>query len=181
MGITFEPHRSELSAIAQIDGVWCRAMFDNAPLNPKQPIYDLKTCEDASPEAVTAAVARYGYDVQAAHYLDAWEAVTGERRKFRLVFVEKSAPFEVSVVELFEKPGDEADWFDHARAAAADARRIWRECLQSGQWPGYPAKVAVIGAPGWHTAKAEARAALRQPTESPTKQTVAAAAAWQAP
>jgi hypothetical protein len=179
MGIRFDAGRSELAALAQIDGVWCRAMIDQAPADPRLPLYDLKTCEDASPEAVTASVARYGYDVQAAHYLDVWKEATGETRRFRFVFVEKQPPHEVAVVELHNKPGDEADWFDHARAACADARRIWGECLQSGEWPGYPARVAVIGAPGWHTARMENRAAIRP--RAPDAATLNAAAAWQSP
>lgn len=181
MRITLDPERSELTAVSHIDGIWCRAMIDNAPADARLPLYDLKTCEDASTEAVVASVARYGYDVQAAHYLAVWKAATGEDRRFRFIFVEKSAPHEVSVVELYRKPGDEADWFDHADAAARDARLIWRDCLKSGQWPGYPARVAVIGAPGWHTAKMEARATLRPREDKPDAETIAKAAAWQAP
>jgi hypothetical protein len=179
MGIRFDAERSELAALAQIDGVWCRAMVDQAPADPRLPLYDLKSCEDASPEAVTASVARYGYDLQAAHYLDVWRAATGEKRRFRFVFVEKSPPYEVAVVELHDKPGDEADWFDHARSACADARRIWGECLRSNTWPGYPARVAVIGAPGWHLSRMENRAAIRP--QNPNATTLEAAAAWQAP
>lgn len=177
----FSPDRSEVVAVAEIDGIWCRAMIDHAPTDPRFPLYDLKTCTDASPDAVVKAIATYRYDVQAAHYLDVWQAATGERRKFRFVFVEKEPPFEVAVVELYEKPGDEADWFDHARADIADARRVWGECLTSGVWPGYPDRVAVVGAPGWHTAKLEAKAATRTSAPKPTAQSVAAAAAWQAP
>jgi hypothetical protein len=181
MGIKMDPARSELTALAEVDGVWCRAMVDNAPLDPRLPLYDFKTTTDASPEGVVKAVAAYGYDVQAAFYLDTWRAATGEDRRFRFVFVEKEPPFEVAVVELYRKPGDEADWFDHANALARDARRIWGECLTSGQWPGYPARVAVIGAPGWHTAKMEARAMLKAPSDKPTNETLARASAWQAP
>ena len=180
MGIRFTPERSEVVALAEIDGIWCRAMIDQAPADPRLPLYDLKTTTDASPDAVARAVAGYGYDVQAAHYLAVWKAATGEDRKFRFVFVEKEAPFGVSVVELYRKPGDEADWFDHADANARDARRIWGECLTSGQWPGYPARVAVLGAPGWHTAKMEARIADR-PAPKPTDETLARVMAWQAP
>jgi hypothetical protein len=180
-GIKLDPARSELTALAQIEGVACRAMVDNAALDPRLPIYDFKTTTDASPEGVVKAVAAYGYDVQAAFYLDTWRAATGEDRRFRFVFVEKEPPFEVAVVELYRKPGDEADWFDHANALARDARRIWGECLTSGQWPGYPARVAVIGAPGWHTAKMEARAMLKAPSDKPTNETLARASAWQAP
>ena len=180
MGIRLDPARSEMVALAEVDGVMCRAMIDNAPADPRLPLYDLKTTTDASPEALAKTVATYGYDVQAAHYLTVWKAATGEDRKFRIIFVEKEAPFGVSVAELYRKPGDEADWFDHADALASDARRIWGECLRSGHWPGYPARVAVIGAPGWHLTKMEDRSG-RAAAPKPDNATLASAHAWQAP
>lgn len=180
MGIRLDPARSEVAALAEIDGVWCRAMIDNAPSDPRLPLYDLKSTADASPEALAKTVATYGYDVQAAHYLTVWKAATGEDRKFRIVFVEKEAPYGVSVAELYRKPGDEADWFDHADALAADARRIWGECLTADRWPCYPARVAVIGAPGWHLTKMEDRSG-RAAAPKPAAETVARASAWQSP
>lgn len=181
MGIKFDRYRSEMAAIAQIDGVWCRAMVDNAPADPRLPLYDLKTTTDASPEACVRAVAAYGYDVQAAHYLATWKAATGEDRRFRFVFVEKEAPHEVSVVELLNAPGDDADWMHDAHAKAAEARRIWGECLAADQWPGYPAQVALIGAPIWHRKKWEDRETGMPVAHKPTSQTIARAQAWQAP
>ena len=180
MGITLDPARSEVVALAEVDGVACRAMIDNAPADPRLPLYDLKSTTDASPEALAKTVATYGYDLQAAHYLATWKAATGEDRRFRIIFVEKEAPFGVQVAELYRKPGDEADWFDHADALAADARRIWGECLRSGHWPGYPARVAMIGAPSWHLVKMEDRSG-RAAASKPTAETVARATAWQAP
>lgn len=150
MGISFSPARSELTAIAEIDGVMCRAMVDHAPLNSRMPLWDIKTTTDASPDAVIRSVTSWGYDIQAAHYLKVWEAATGERRRFRFIFVEKEAPFEVSIVELLNEPGDEADWFADAESKCAEARRIWGECLRDDQWPGYPNQIALIGAPVWH-------------------------------
>jgi hypothetical protein len=77
-GIVLNPDRSELSAVVQIDGVWCRAMFDNVDERAAGSIYDFKTCEDASPEACLRAITNYGYDVQEGHYRAVWKAVTGE-------------------------------------------------------------------------------------------------------
>lgn len=180
MGIKLDPTRSEVVALAEVDGVACRAMIDNAPADPRHPLYDLKTTMDASPESLAKTVASYGYDLQAAHYLAVWKAATGEDRRFRIIFVEKEAPYGVQVAELYRKPGDEADWFDHADALARDARRIWGECLRSGNWPCYPSRVAVIGAPGWHLTKMEDRSG-RAAIGKPTAETVARVSAWQAP
>lgn len=179
MGIKLSHDRSELTALAEIDGVWCRAMVDNAPNNPALPLYDLKTTEDASPEAVIRSVVAYGYDVQAAHYLSVWEAATGEKRKMRFIFVEKSAPFEVSVVELHGADDDESDWMLTANSKAKEARRIWGECLAADEWPGYPAKVAILGAPKWHNDKWADRAIGMPVTSKASSETIARATAWQ--
>ena len=149
-GIAIDPDRSELTAIGEIDGVLCRAMIDNAPEDPALPLYDFKTCEEASPQACIRAVARYGYDVQAAHYLAVWEAVTGEKRSLQFIFQEKAPPYEVGVVTLCDRRSDEADWMEDARGKAAEARRLWKTCLETDHWPGYPRVVGEIGAPGWH-------------------------------
>lgn len=178
MGIAFAPARSELTALAEIDGVWCRAMIDNAPLDPALPLYDVKTCRNANPDAVLRDVAEYGYDVQAAWYLDAWKAATGEDRRFRFVFVEKEAPYEVSVVELLNRQDDSADFMQDAREKCGEARRLWRECLTANTWPGYRRGVALLGAPSWHRQKWADR-----PTPAPIvpQATKDRAHAWQAP
>ncbi|QBX34617.1 hypothetical protein E4191_07745 [Paracoccus liaowanqingii] len=141
--IDLDPARSEMVAVAQIDGVWCRAMIDNVPLDARLPIYDFKTCENASPEACQKAILNYGYDVQAEHYRQVWQAATGEDRVFRFVFQEKSAPHEVCVVELG------ADTLLIARKKIARAREMWGLCLRAGQWPGYPLGVHRVDLPAW--------------------------------
>lgn len=181
MGIAPDPEWSELTALGEVDGVWCRAMIDAAP--PRRPyLLDLKSCEDASPDACIRAVTAYGLDVQAAFYLDAWEAATGERRRFRFAFVEKSPPHEVSVVELHDRPGDESDWLEDARAKARHARRLWGDCLESDAWPGYPPQVAIVGAPGFYRARWAAQGTndWSEPAK-PTEAALRAAYAAQAP
>ncbi|MEB3419941.1 PD-(D/E)XK nuclease-like domain-containing protein [Salipiger marinus] len=145
MGIVLDSACSEAVVLADISGTTCRVMIDNAPRDPAQALYDFKTTTDASPEHCTRAVMNYGYDVQAAFYLDAWKATTGEDRAFRFIFQEKEAPFEVCIVEL---SGDD---LDIARKKTRRAREIWQQCLTSGRWPGYPAGVHRIELPGWFT------------------------------
>lgn len=142
-GVTLNPERSELCAIVQIDGIWCRAMYDNVPEPVTEPIYDFKTCEDASPDACLRAVLNYGYDVQAEHYRAVWKAATGEDRAFVFIFQEKSAPYEVTLVRL-------SGSFQHfAQRRAAKARQIWAECITTGNWPGYPVGMHEVDPPAW--------------------------------
>lgn len=163
--------------MAEMDGVWCRAMVDNAPVGRRY-LVDLKTTTDASPDACIRAVMNYSLDVQAAHYLDTWEAATGERRVMRFVFVEKAAPYEVAVIELHDAAEDEADWMLDARSKAREARRIWGECLAANVWPGYPAQIAVIGAPTFYRQKWADRS-VGNPLIS--SDTMRRATAWQSP
>lgn len=142
-GICLDPERSELSAFAEIDGAWCRAMFDNVPADPALPIYDHKTCEDARPEACLKAILNYGYDVQAEHYLSVWKAATGEDRPFVFIFQEKPAPNEVTLIRL------SGSFRDLAQRRATRARRIWAECVSTNNWPGYPAGIHEVDAPAW--------------------------------
>lgn len=166
MGIRLDPERSELTALGEIDGAMCRARFDNLPERGGV-IYDIKTTTDASADAVIRSVEAYGYDVQAAHYLATLEAATGQRRKMRFIFVEKMPPFEVSVIELHDAPGDESDWMVVARDQAAEARRRWVRCLRTNIWPGYPRAVQIVGARGWKQARWEQQAADRTDNPSP--------------
>lgn len=176
MGIDLDPACSEQVAIAQIDGVWCRAMLDNVPLDPRLPIYDFKTCESAAPEACLKSVINYGYEVQAEHYRQVWKAATGQERAFRFIFQEKAAPNEVCVVEL----GSET--LTIARKKIARAREMWRICLRDQSWPGYPPGVHRMDLPAW----AIERWLERESAEADHKQRhgadiIEAARLWQAP
>lgn len=195
MGIDFDPAHSEVTAIAQIDGVWCRAMIDNAPADPRQPLYDLKTCENATIGAITRSVSKCGYAIQAQHYLRTWKAATGEDRDFCFVFVEKSSPNEVAVVRLYndgegriakDYQSDEpfsGDWFADAEHDLAEARKTWRACLDAGEWPGYPDRVALIGAPIFHRRECADRqfAGIPQPKSKPSAEALKAAREMQKP
>jgi len=95
-------------------------------------LVDLKTTVNADPREFGKTAHNFGYHQSAAHYIDGVEKATGERLPFTFVLVEKTAPYLVSVVEL--------DWeaVELGRALNDRAKRIYRECSDSGNWPGYP-------------------------------------------
>ena len=170
------PDDSEVVVLAEIDGIPCRAMVDNAPPDPKKPLYDFKTCEDASVNACLRSVMNYGYDVQAAHYLECWKAATGEDRLFRFVFQEKSAPHEICVIELG------SDSLMMAKKKTARAREIWRNCVRSGYWPGYPDGVQRIElSEFYHEKWLEAESAAADFKRHYGRDVLDSAGRWQAP
>lgn len=187
MRMTLDPACSEVTVLNEIDGCPVRARVDNAP-DGKPYLIDLKTTRDASPDGCIRAITEYGLDVQIAHYLDTWRAATGEDRTFRLVFVEKEPPFGCGVVQLYAaKPGASedqmaVDWMADGRGKVAYAREIWRDCLLTNEWPGYPDQIATVGAPGWYRNKWDAYPGAPRPDMSkPSAQALRAAREMQAP
>jgi len=127
----FTGHKAEHSVFWQeLDGLILKCRPD-----AWQPgaLIDLKTARDANPNEFGRTAHEYGYHQSAAHYIDGVKEATGEDLPFHFVLVEKTAPYLVSVVEL--------DWeaIDLGRALNDRAKRIYRECLETNTWPGYPA------------------------------------------
>jgi hypothetical protein len=102
-------------------------------------IVDLKTCQDASPNAFARACATFGYHTQAAHYLSGLHGA----ERFIFIAVEKTYPFCVGIYEL-----DAA-----AMAAGAEQCRIGlqtiSDCRAINEWPGYTTTCDTISMPNW--------------------------------
>ena len=115
--------RHEISAYWMQHDVPCRARFDCLGDGFGA---DLKTAGDASPTGFAKACANLGYHRTAAHYLDAYEAVTGERPAgYLFVAVESSPPHAIGVYEL-----DEAD-IDLGRRQVEKAAARFRQYLDA--------------------------------------------------
>jgi len=104
---------------------------------------DLKTCSDASPEAWPRTVAKWGWHIQAAFYLDLYRAATGEDRTDWLHLVQESQPpYEIGR-RVISSP-----FVDVGRAAYREALVRYAWCLKNNEWPGYDEVKAGI-MPGW--------------------------------
>jgi len=141
----FTGHRAEESVFWEEGGLHLKCRPD-----AWQPgaLVDLKTTVSADPNEFGKTAHNFGYHQSAAHYIDGVKAATGEDLPFHFVLVEKTAPYLVSVVEL--------DWeaIDIGRGLNDRAKRIYRECVESGNWPGYPA-AEPISLPNWAVYQAE--------------------------
>lgn len=122
-------------------GVRCKAKAD--AIAPGL-LIDLKTTIDAGPQEFQRSIANFGYYRQAAHYLDGYEATKGERAKdFVFIAVESQAPHAVALYRL-DAASIAAGRIEMRRAAA-----VYRECLATGEWPGYSRKVTTLSLPQW--------------------------------
>lgn len=124
-------------------GVECKSRLDI--YNPARKIVvDLKTTEDASHHVFAYDAAKYLYHWQAAMYLNAVHAVTGEAPEyFEFVVIEKEPPFGLMVYRV--------NSIDVAKGQAGITKALatYAACLKSNQWTGYPDTVADLSLPGW--------------------------------
>jgi hypothetical protein len=129
--------------------VWRRAMIDWVTYGNtgRVLVVDYKTTDSAEPGAVSRSVANYGYHNQGAWYLDAVEGLglTGaaEDPAFILICQEKHPPYLVTVVQL------DPEAIQWGRVQNRKAIEIYRECTESGHWPGYTDRIRSLSLPGW--------------------------------
>jgi hypothetical protein len=135
--------KPEQTLIWQEGDVTCRALVDWLH-DDCRAIDDIKTTSaSANPDRWTRTLYSIGADVQAAFHLRGLKALTGKDAEMRYIVVETAPPFALSVVSLAPSAlsiaQDKCEW----------AINRWRECMESGQWPSYPRKVAYAEAPAW--------------------------------
>lgn len=113
---------------------------------------DYKTCASADPSAIARSVANFRYDMQGEWYADGIEAITGLRLPFLFVFQEAEPPYLITVCQL----DDDAQVSGRLRNERAIER--YRDCEESGIWPGYSpdlTEIKTISLPPWAQAKGD--------------------------
>ena len=145
---TFTAGKAEQTVLWREGDVWCRALVDWLPDQPRWPLQDYKTTGMSANPAAWERRLVAEYDIQAAWYLRGVAAVRGARPSgFRFVVQETAAPYLLSVLS----PGP--DVLALADRKIERALAIWRECRRTGRWPGYPTRVATVTLPGWVEAR----------------------------
>lgn len=125
----------------EVTGVWIKSRPDVLPADGI--VADLKTTTDASPEAVRKSILNFGYAMQAAVVGEAMKSVLGtDMTTFALVFVEKAAPYAVSIVEV------DLDWIAYASRQVRRSIDIFAKCIETNEWPGYEGE-PVVYMPDW--------------------------------
>lgn len=78
------------------NGILCKCRIDAYKAGL---IVDLKTAQDAETETFTKEALRYGYDVQAAHYLDAYQhKESSVRPDWYFIVIEKAEPYAINIL-----------------------------------------------------------------------------------
>ena len=106
-------------------------------------LIDLKTTQSIA--KLPSTIADFGYHVQAAWYLDMFNAASGEdRTRWGFIFQESEAPYEIAVVEL--DPEDIAagrKWYLRALSQ-------WCQSHKTGNFPSpWDDEIKVVSLPGW--------------------------------
>jgi hypothetical protein len=148
-GPLFEPGRgvAEQTLVWQCQrtGVWCRAMLDWLIVaeGRRTLIVDYKSCVSAAPDDLPRVIHQRGYHVQDAHYRDGVEAVdlAPDGAAFVFVYQEKTPPYVVTVTQL--PAMDQTIGADLCH----QARDLYRQCMESGRWPGYSDDIEIISLP----------------------------------
>lgn len=150
--------RIERSIFAKIDGIWCKARPDAVP-NDSGDFVDLKTAASVDDDSLSKAIYSNGYHVQAGLLRMIVREVLGPDAftSFTFVFVEKSAPYDVRVMQL--KDTD----IDLGERQARRGLQILADCIKRGEWPGYDGfeqHISFVEMPSW--AKTRIDTDLRQ-------------------
>lgn len=149
---TIEDFHAERTVIWQEGDTWKRARFDlqhrTRPL-----LLDYKTVENADPFAFQRIIVPLGYDIQGAHYSDAYKAFNPRDHEPDFVFLvqEREPPFACSLVGL------EPSFLDLGQQKIRHATKLWANCLKQNDWPGYSHKIAWAAPPVWALNDFEAR------------------------
>lgn len=142
----FTGGHAERTMIWQDGGVWYRSRPDWISADGTV-LADLKTTSTAEPDAwARGPLLGYEFDLQATLALCGADALLGSaERTFIFVVLEVTPPYGLSLVGLTPA------YRTFAASKLDRAAAIWRECLATSHWPGYPTRVAWAEPPSWAT------------------------------
>jgi hypothetical protein len=117
------------------DGVECEGTPDLRRVGPVVDTFDLKVGFTANPDIWDKKFCDDGADIQAAAYEEQAQAQhAGAPTRHFIVAAETEAWCPVSILPISES------YMEIGRKRWARAKRIWRQCWESGEWPEYAAR-----------------------------------------
>jgi hypothetical protein len=134
---------SESSWIWQEESTWLKIRPDWISSDTTLVVDYKTTGNSANPEGIAKIILNFGYHIQDALYRRGVNALTGITPNFVFLFQETTEPYMCSLISLPDQFQDMANW----QVEKGIAR--FRECLASGNWPGYPTQVCYPDLPSW--------------------------------
>jgi len=132
-------------------GVWCKCRVDWINTE-KTVILDYKTTgKSANPEDFSGIVISTALDVQDAFYRRGVHMVDGTDPDFIFMVQETSPPYLCSFLRL------DMMFQDMGLEKVRKGMKIWKDCLSTGKWPGYPSAIYTLEPPAWALASWEMR------------------------
>jgi hypothetical protein len=135
---------------AELTVLWDHVAFDGSVIQCKArldyqgvALVDLKSAQQAGPEAFARACWNFGYHGQAAMYSDGLVAAGGKSLPYVLIAVEKESPFAVAVYTVPH------EILERGRATYRSYLDRLAVCRKSGEWPGYGEKEIELTLPQW--------------------------------
>ena len=102
---------------------------------------DLKTTTDASSRAFQRDAIKYGYHVQAAHYLNGIETAKKKKPDWYFIAIEKAKPYAVHIFRASEQ------FIEYGAYVRDELMETVKRCMESDTWESYP--IERLDAPEW--------------------------------
>lgn len=154
----------EKSMLARHGKIWLRARPDIIPIHAGD-FSDLKTTNSIAYSDLERTIAQLGYHVQAALVRMLAEMLMPEGFKFQsffFIFVEKTPPFDIRIVELAD------DAIDFGKRLILRAIKDFETCIERQEWPGeegFSPGISKISLPAWAKARQETELAYKEALE----------------
>jgi len=134
--------KPEVSIFWDDNGIECKARIDWL-CGGHEVLLDLKTAQDAGYEGFAKACGSFQYHAQDSWYRRGAAAVGLGNRAFIFLVIENKPPHAVALYQL----DDQARQAGEARIIRAID--IYRQCKESGEWPGYEPEIQSLSLPKW--------------------------------
>lgn len=132
--------------IDKTTGLLCKARVDCYIDDEWPTLADLKTAQNADEQwhdgvrPFWRTIPALGYDVQAGFYTDGAKAVTGRDFNFLMVPIESADPYGLRIYDMLR-------WMHIGRCKYRRWMIQLKQCMESGNWPAYPAGVTEADVP----------------------------------
>ena len=140
---------AELTYIWQEGDTWFRTRPDWISKD-KNLCIDYKTAGGSiNPNEIGRHIVSMAYDIQNSLYVRGIKAIEGINPKFVFIFQSTEEPYLCSFIALSPQ------FIDMGNSKCDFGIWLWRKCLSSNKWPGYPSRVCWVDPPAWSLASWE--------------------------